>query len=350
LVALNPSATFLPFFDETDCLKFAPFYRIWPKKFDGLVRFLLYGSVYYPSRQNTELLADFLTEKRVRVLLAEYGMVGCAVARACQKAKVDLFVHFHGFDASRLLRVRHVRSSYRRLSHIAKGFIFPSQFLADRMRSIGVEGKKLHVAPCCVNVDDFQFRARKDDCLLLSVGRFVAKKAPHKTLRCFAKVLRNYPRLRLEMIGDGNLLQTCKDLAKSLKIDDRVVFHGSKSHGFVKRKMAEAQLFLQHSVTAANGDTEGLGVSLLEAMASGAVVIATRHNGFVETVVDGETGFLVDEHDVEAMANCCLRLLADKDLLDLMRQKARERVENYFTVDQQMVKLRHIMGISDACL
>ena len=111
--------------------------------------------------------------------------------------------------------------------------------------------------------------------------------------------------------------------------------------------MEKANIFLQHSVTAPNGDTEGLGVSLLEAMASGTVVVATKHNGFVETVVNGETGFLVPEHDVDGMAQSCLRLLRNANLADSMRKKARSRVEEKFTVAQQVELLRSIMGLEN---
>ncbi len=351
LIALNPDAKFLSPFREGRCFRFAPSRSLLPKKLDSIFRYIFFGSVFYPGNKNIDQLAKFMKEMGIQVLLAEYGTVGCAVEKACRNANVDLFVHFHGFDASRLLQHWHVKSSYLRLSRTAKGFIFPSNFLATQLcAEIGLNrGKNIHVVPCCVRLDDFRVGQFKDQNLVLAIGRFVPKKAPQKTILAFSKVVRHFPKIRLEMIGDGDLLQTCQDLVQTLGIEDRVIFHGSKPHEFVKEKLNTAVLFLQHSVTAPSGDTEGLGVSLLEAMASGAVVVATRHNGFVETVVDGETGFLIDEHDVNAMASSCIRLLGDQRLLDSMRQKARERVEKYYTVDQQIIMLRRIMGLADVC-
>jgi len=350
LVALDPTGVFLPDFSVEDCFRFSPDVRLIPGKVDSLWRLISGGSVFYPGNKRSKQLADFLKKREIMILLAEYGYVGCAVAHACRLAGVRLYVHFHGFDASQLLRHWHVRYAYSRLFRSVAGFVFPSQFLAEKLCStLGIlPNNRIHVVPCCVRPDEFNAGRVKDPNLLVSVGRFVAKKAPQNTIMAFSKVLCQFPDVRLEMIGDGELLQQCKDLVKTLGISDKVLFHGSKPADFVKEKLEKALLFLQHSVTAPNGDTEGLGISLLEAMASGAVVVATRHNGFIETVVNGETGFLVLEHDIDAMAQRCIQLLQDDELLVSMRRKARVRVEKKFTVEQQVVLLRRIMGINDA--
>ena len=141
------------------------------------------------------------------------------------------------------------------------------------------------------------------------------------------------------------MLDMCQALAGQLAIAERVIFHGARPHQFVRERMQRAAVFVQHSVTSANGDTEGLGVSLLEAMMSAVPVVATRHNGFLETVVDGKTGFLVAEHDVGAMAEKMRLLLEKPELRMRMGQAGRERAVRHFSSTLEIHLLRKVMGI-----
>jgi glycosyltransferase involved in cell wall biosynthesis len=91
---------------------------------------------------------------------------------------------------------------------------------------------------------------------------------------------------------------------------------------------------------------ESFGVSLIESMASSVPVVATDHNGFSETVIHGETGYLVAEHDVEGMAAAILALLDDPDQATRMGRAGRVRVEEHFTNERAAARLREIMVLS----
>src|SRR5204863_8419055 len=82
--------------------------------------------------------------------------------------------------------------------------------------------------------------------------------------------------------------------------------------------------------------TEGLGTSLLDAMAAGKPVVATTAGGIPEVVVDGETGFLVPPRDHEAMADAIVRLLKDGGLRNRMGQAGRARAETQFSSDRMV--------------
>ena len=110
--------------------------------------------------------------------------------------------------------------------------------------------------------------------------------------------------------------------------------------------MRMASMFVQHSVTDIDGNTEGLPVAILEAMASGLPVVATRHSGIPEAVIDGKTGILVDEHDVTGMTQAIISLLANPARADAMGKAGRERVLAHFTETQMKHRLRGIMGLS----
>jgi glycosyltransferase involved in cell wall biosynthesis len=260
---------------------------------------------------------------------------------------LPLFVYFHGHDATVSGRSLIYRLSYSRMGRFASGVFVPSDYFAKRVAGVGIPERKICVIPYGVDADAFLPGSKRDPRLVVAVGRFVEKKAPHLTVQAFAEVVRACPDARLEMVGSGPLLTTCQKAAINLGIAEKVVFHGSREHDFVRQLVRQASVFVQHSVTATNGDTESLGVSLLEAMASEVPVVVTRHNGFVETVVHGETGFLVDEYDVSAMAQRIVELLQDPAAVDRMGRASRARVVARYSPDIAARKLRNAMGLAE---
>lgn len=286
----------------------------------------------------------FLATHGVRVLLAEYGTMGCRLRLVCRRAGVRLFVHFHGFDATILLREPRWRWYYRRLFADAAGIVAPSRFLANRLEALGCPPAKLHVSPCGIDPGRFP-PTRREPGRVIAVGRMVEKKAPQLTIRAFAKVHAALPEARLNVVGDGPLRAACERAVAEHGLGEAVVFHGFQPPAAVAELMARAAVFAQHSVTAANGDMESLGVSLLEAQAAALPVLATDHNGFVDTVAHGETGLLVAEHDVDGMADAMLALLRDPSRGARMGAAGRARVSAHFTHEQVAARLRTILGV-----
>ncbi|WP_240333116.1 glycosyltransferase [Salinibacter ruber] len=175
------------------------------------------------------------------------------------------------------------------------------------------------------------------------VGRFVDKKAPHLTLLAFSRVLDENEEASLQMVGDGPLLGACKDLAISLGIDQSVSFRGACPHEEVRAVLSRAGALVQHSVVAQDGDSEGTPMSVLEAGASGIPVVVTRHSGLKDAVVENETGFLVEERDIRAMADRMLELASSPGKAREMGRRGRERVETYFTHDENIKRVSDIL-------
>lgn len=285
----------------------------------------------------------FLEKHNVQAILAEFGPTGCALLPICKAMGIRLIVNFHGYDATVMPNRWLIRRAYRYLNAHADGFVCGSRHFAGILEKLGFSREKIEVIPCGIEIEKFNPHLGKDKNLLVAVGRFTEKKAPHLTIQAFSKVKANYPNIRLEMIGEGALLTTCKQLCQTLKLEESVTFHGAQSHDFVKAKLAHAGLFVQHSVTAQNGDMESQGISLLEAMASGVPVISTRHNGFTETVAEGKNGYLVAEKDVDGMAEAISTLLGDDALRKRMGAEGRKLVEEKFDSVEQAKRLRHIL-------
>jgi glycosyltransferase involved in cell wall biosynthesis len=287
----------------------------------------------------------FFEQHGVTVVLAEFGRTGARLRRACKRAGVPLFVHFHGSDATKRARSPRWRRHYQRLFRDAAGVIAPSQFLAGRLRDLGCPERKLHVSPCGIELRR-QIEQPERSKVLLAVGRLVEKKSPLNTLRAFAKVSERDKDVVLELVGDGPLMKNCRSEADRLGIAERVHFRGAVPHEEVDALMRNALAFVQHSVEASDGDCEGLPVAILEAMSHELPVVSTRHSGIPEAVADGETGLLVEEHDVDGMATAIFSLLDDPERAEAMGRAGRARVEARFTHGHTAARLREIMGLT----
>lgn len=313
----------------------------------GVLDWMRTGSRAAFDRRQEEVAYEALVRFGAQVVLAEYGPNGCAIARAARRAGAELVVHFHGYDASILLRSFRWRYEYRRLAKIASEIVAPSRYLADRLVEMGFPEDRVHVVPCGVDPRNFPFVERRPDSKrVLAVGRLVEKKGPLHLIRAFRRVADIHEDAVLDLAGDGPLMPQCRDLVRTLGLEGRVRLHGVVDHEFVKKAMREATLFAQHSLTAANGDVEGLPVAIMEAMMSGLPVVSTRHSGIPEAVVDGETGLLVKENDVQGMADCMNRLLSDVDLRASLGRKGRTRAIEKFEQQQTIARLRGILGLA----
>jgi glycosyltransferase involved in cell wall biosynthesis len=136
-------------------------------------------------------------------------------------------------------------------------------------------------------------------------------------------------------------------MARKLGISAKIKFLGEQPHAVVRDVMATASVYVQHSVTADDGDMEGLPNSILEAMACGLPVVSTWHSGIPEAVVHGTTGLLVPEHDVEAMAVAIVELFDDTDRAAAIGMAGRERVLDRFSDVQAAETMRLIMGLTE---
>ena len=277
-------------------------------------------------------------------VLAEYGTTGVQVMAAAQRLGIPLIVHFHGFDASRKKVLASHGDEYRRLFRIASAVVCVSRVMEKQLLVLGAHEDRLHYNPYGVDCDQFKLgRPEEMAPHFLAVGRFVDKKAPHLTISAFARVSRQCPESRLIMVGDGPLLGSCRDLATGLGIAGSVDFLGVQDHAAVADKMRQCRCFVQHSVLAEDGDCEGTPNTILEAMASGLPVVATRHAGIPDVVIEGETGQLVEERDIEGMADHLLKMALNPIMARTFGLAGRQRVESHYSIQDSIDALWRII-------
>ena len=294
-------------------------------------------------RDYSAALTTFLAGCGARVALVETGLMGAFVHEACEKAALPFVVHFHGLDAFGRDLLDRWRDHYQAFFKTAAQLVVVSQAMRDQLIKLGAPAERVVLAPYGVAVE--VARAAEPATAgptFVAVGRFVEKKAPHVTLTAFGAIRDQVPSARLVMIGDGPMLNACRDWATKNGLADAVTFAGVQSREAVSRHMAASGIFVQHSVTAANGDSEGLPLAVLEAGAHGLPVVSTLHAGIPDAVRDGADGFLVAEKDVQSMAQAMLRLAQDPALAARLGASFRARVREQYS---RKVSIERLQGL-----
>lgn len=282
-------------------------------------------------------LSKFLKDNKIDVVLAEYGITGAKVLATCQRLKIPLLVHFHGFDAHSKGSVEVYSADYKKMFAFAQTIFSVSNFMTESLIKMGASSDKIVYNPYGPNKDFLKLSPNYESPYFLAVGRFTNKKAPYFTLLAFKKVVERFPDAKLKFVGDGKILEVCKNIADYLALP--VKFLGIQNSGEVKTLMSNSFCFVQHSIVTEKGDAEGTPVAILEAQAAALPVVSTKHAGINEAVIDGKSGFLVDEKDVDAMADAMIKLYADRQLAEQMGQKGREHVSKNYTMEQHIGKI-----------
>lgn len=285
-------------------------------------------------------IAELLREEQASVVLAEYGTCANALIDACSSANVPLVAHFHGFDAHTTSALRET-GNYQRLFQHAAGFVAVSGAMKQHLIELGAPSDRVLLNSCGVDIDRFGPEdAGAAPPLFVSVGRFVEKKAPMVLISAFRRVLVARPQSRLIMVGDGPLWSSCQHLIKAEGLSGSIEMRGAVSNAEVAALMKHARAFVQHSVHALNGDCEGTPVAVLEAMSCALPVIATRHTGIADAVVDKVTGLLCEEHDAQRMAEHMIAVVDDPGSARRMGIAGRERAAGHYSMEQSISRLQ----------
>ena len=166
--------------------------------------------------------------------------------------------------------------------------------------------------------------------LLLFVGRLSEKKGVRYLLEAMTKVVERLPDVKLMVIGKGELEGDLRCLVNQLELSDKVIFMGAIPNHELPVYYATADLFAGPSITTACGDTEGFGLTFVEAGLSGCMVIGTRTGGIGDIIEDGKTGFLVEEKESDALSETIIMVLTSYAQKSEFCLNARQRLKSSF--------------------
>jgi colanic acid/amylovoran biosynthesis glycosyltransferase len=256
---------------------------------------------------------------------------------------------FHGYDVSSYVQ-KYGAGAYAPLFALGDRFLAVSQLWMARLKELGCPEDRIALLRMGIDVNRIPFLERKPAAMLrvLSVGRLTEKKGFEYALRALAELTRLRPTLdwAYEIVGEGRLRRSLDRLSRKLGIHERVSFVGRLPAEAVLTKLATSDIFILPSVTARSGDMEGIPVSLMEAMASGAPVLSTFHSGIPELIDDGVSGLLAPERDIAALARNLCVLTDQPDLRLSMAVAARRKVELKF--DQERITDELVSDIAEA--
>jgi len=170
----------------------------------------------------------------------------------------------------------------------------------------------------------------------ITTGRLAAVKNHALLLRAFAHVVRSAPGARLVVVGDGPERARLTALVDELGLGRAVTLLGFRTD--VRDQLAQADVFVLSS------SYEGISMALLEAMQAGLPAVATRVGGVPETIVDGDTGVLVEPDDADGLAAALLRLAASPDLRAEMGRRGRALQAGKFSLGGMTERYLQIYG------
>lgn len=285
-------------------------------------------------------------QKNEIVLVSHVLPLGTAAWFAKFFTRQPYIVVVHGMDIGLAKQHPWKRRLARRVLRGAECVVANSRALAAEVeRDFGVMNTTV-VYPCLSDRDLASFEANRDDAAmnLLTVSRLVPRKGHERVLEALSR-LRDRGQLgsiAYDIVGDGPMKEAIQDKIRMLGLERIVRLRGEVTDHERDQCYARASAFIMPTVVSAT-DREGFGTVYLEAAARGVPSIATRQPGVDEAVLDDETGLLVPDGDIDALAGVIHRLATEPRLLRQLGDNARRRALAEFTRDAQFGKLRAIL-------
>lgn len=256
------------------------------------------------------------------------------------KTDLPIVVNFRGYDASSKLRYKRYAAKLKKVLSMPNVYpVFVCEALRKNLEKNGIAVRPDHLI-LYTGIQLHRFKRTNytppATPTFVQVSSFELKKGHEVTLRAFAKMLAATGRrdIKMILIGTGPTLEATKQLATNLGLAALVEFPGKQTHDGIIPYLDNATAFIHHSLTAANGNMEGIPNAVIEAMAMELPVLSTYHAGIPEAVQHGINGLLCEEGDIDTYAQQMA------DILSWGYKKGnRERVEAQFSFDTHVQKL-----------
>jgi len=312
--------------------------EIWrPKNFARLISTLRESKGAWSRLAVLRMLSKDLSIGGYDVVHCQFGDLGAELVPLMRSGVLSghLTVSFRGHDLTQTERFN--AEFYADLVATGSQFMPVSNYLRDRLIKFGFPERLIRVVRSGIDCARFERSERHEDTdaplRILIIARLVEMKGVTYALDAFRQSLSlraagpDGRRVELDIVGDGPLRESLQQQSQSLGIADFVNWYGALDHEEVISRVRAADLMWAPSVTAANGEQEGIPNVVKEAMAMGLPVVATQHSGIPELVEDGHSGFLVAERDYIALAEKTQLLLDDEHLRQEMGDAGRRFVE-----------------------
>jgi colanic acid/amylovoran biosynthesis glycosyltransferase len=275
-----------------------------------------------------------------------FGNTGVHLLPLLSKWDRAWVVSFHGMDVQRRPKEKGYDRKLAEVLQLAPLVLVRSQSLAKRLQDLGCSPEKIRLNRTGIPLQNFPWVERAvpvdGQWQLVQACRLVEKKGLLTTLAAFRRFIAEYPKARLVIAGEGPMKDALVRRINELSLGNQVALTGFLSQDDLRRIYGESHIFIHPSELAADSNQEGVPNSMLEAMASGLPVVATRHGGIPEAVQEGVDGILVPERDEPALYGAVLKLTSQPDLWRQMGIQASRSVAQNFEQLQQIGRLETV--------
>jgi colanic acid/amylovoran biosynthesis glycosyltransferase len=284
--------------------------------------------------------APFLSRCPYDVVQCHFGPAGISAQmfRDVDALRGPMITMFHGYDISLYIQ-EHGPGIYQHL--FARGDLFtcPSEFIRKRLIAAGCPAEKVHKFKLGTDLQRFSFKERTlnsgGTIRLVTVARLTEKKGLEYSIRAVAKLSQRFKRFEYNIVGDGDLRPELTQLIQALGVGSIVHLLGWKTQEEVQAVLDQSHIFVLASVESRNGDIEGLPMVLQEAQAMGLPVVSTRHSGIPEGVLDGKSGFLVPERDINELADRLADVISRPETWPEIGRQGRAFIEDEYDLNKR---------------
>ncbi len=271
------------------------------------------------------------------IIHAHFGYDAYKLLEIARDTGIPLVTSFYGSDVSRLPSELFWKKRYKKLATNCTFFIAASEFMKSQLTKLGFPEEKIGTVRFGLDLKEFSSHSNKPDQKnIMMVGRLVEKKGFEYAIRSIAELKKAGFTPEVNIYGDGPLMNNLKKLTADLNLDNQVRFNGFQPIKKISLAHQKHCILLAPSVTASDGDMEGLPNTILEAMASGTVVVASDHAAISEAVKQGETGFLAAERDINGLSEILTQIFREEFNLEQVRKLARKTIEQDYTIEKMV--------------
>jgi len=307
----------------------------------------LWASVFGKLTGRRVLAERVLRRREARLIHAHFGPVGWWALLLKRTLQLPLITTFYGYDTAFDIHQAWLDWPRCRQELFDEGDIFLVEglFMRQQLINLGCQPDKIEIQRIGVDVNKIPFRSRRPTTehkiRIIFVGRFVEKKGLLYALQAVRDVHRLHGfNIEFRVIGDGPLAGEVNAFVHANRMEAEVQLLGSLSHENYLREIQQADLMLQPSVTAADGDNEGgAPTTILEAQASGMPVLSTYHADIPNVVVPGVSAILVPERDHQRLLDALVYLLEHQGVWEEMGRAGRNHVQRFHNIEHEAVQL-----------
>jgi len=282
-------------------------------------------------------LSPFVVKQEIDIIHSHSEPAGYNLLPLVRSQSVPFIITFHGLPPKEVNQLTGaMRNEY---TTIANAILVNTDFAKTQYINLGADAEKIRIIPQGIDTSLFGFRPKdypKDGVVqVLTVGRYSKDKGQEYSIRAVADLINKGYSIKYTLIGEGINKSRLQQLVNELGISDVVDIRGSSVNEELIYEFQKAHIFILPSLSAINeGDCEETqGVTVQEAQACGAIVVATNTGGIPECVEDGVSAFLVEDRNTNAIANKVASIIDNKEKWTVWQTNARKHVEENYDIN-----------------